>query len=35
MAAGQSRNGGLAEEAPPGTRALEGLDSVEALTLGF
>jgi predicted RecB family nuclease len=35
MAAGQSRKGGLAEEAPPGTRALDELDSVEALTLGF
>jgi uncharacterized protein len=35
MAAGQARNDGFAEEAPPGTRALEGLDPVEALTLGF
>jgi uncharacterized protein len=30
-----SDGGGLAEVAPPGSRALERLDSVEALTLGF
>jgi hypothetical protein len=35
MAAGPSRDGGSADEAPPGTRAPEGIDAVEALTLGF
>jgi hypothetical protein len=34
MAAKQSGDGGLADEAPPGAPALEGLP-VEALTLGF